>query len=197
MRVALLFPIRNYEKKIPEILLELNNKIQKDLSILGANHIDVRFPGLDYSYVAVNESKENSPKGRNILDALKNMQPPNFVIICDGSGKIPYEYITEIFQELVSDSNASCVMAHRVKHKSIDNFRYLVERFEVFSLKRYHNYSKEIPDGQCGLWAFRCGEIQVNEKYEEIEKYLLRISTDDSKTSHDDPYQGSNHPLSL
>src|SRR3989344_1120598 len=124
MRVALLFPIRNYEKKIPEITLELNNKIHKDLTILGANHIDVRFPGLDYSYVATNESKENSPKGRCILDALKNMpQTPNFVIICDGSGKIPYGYISEIFQELISNSAISCVMAHRVRHKAIDGFR--------------------------------------------------------------------------
>ncbi|MBI1935705.1 hypothetical protein HYS31_04660 [Candidatus Woesearchaeota archaeon] len=165
MRIALLFPIRNYEKKIPDITLELSNKIHKDLTILGANHIDVRFPGLDYSYVATNQSKEISPKGRMILDALNNMpQPPNFVIICDGSGKIPYSYISEIFQELISDSNLSCVMAHRIKHKAIDSFRYLIERFEVFSLMRYHNYPNKIPDGQCGLWAFRYGKLDSNGK---------------------------------
>lgn len=169
MRIALIFPIRKHEHKYIEIVGLLNKKIHNDLKTLGADHIDVKFPGLDYNFVANNESKEPMPKGKGILDSLKNMpQPPDFVIVCDGSGKIPYTYVSDIFQELVSDRNVASVMANRGKFKAIDNFRYLLERLEIFFLRKYHKHSKIIPDGQCGLWAYRYGKLNLNGKEEEI-----------------------------
>jgi len=53
-------------------------------------------------------------------------------------------------------------MANRTENKAIAVLRYAIERFEVFSLKKYHEHNGEILDGQCGLWGYRYGDIYVN-----------------------------------
>jgi len=169
MNVVCIFPVTNNSENIPKILLEFKEKIAPKLTILGAENPEIRFAGTEYVFVGINKTLEGQPKGEGILGCLKNyLNLPDFVIVCDGSNAIPYHYIISIFQELVSDSTMSCVMASRGKNKAISEERFLIEEFEIFILKKYHNHKKEILDGQCGLWAFRTGKLNVNGSEKEI-----------------------------
>ncbi len=163
MRVVCIFPITNNIQNAPNIIEEFKNSIYQRLRILGATEVEFKFAGTEYIFVPINETLEGQPKGKGILQCLKNTPTlPDVVICCDGSGKIPYSYIPDIFQEISSDSSVACVMANRVGNKAITPSRYLIERFEIFSLKRYHKSQKEIPDGQCGLWTYRAKPIKIN-----------------------------------
>ena len=170
MRVAVLIPIRGYEKNFYKLFSESIPKVVKNLKLLGATEIHIRYAGIDtYFFPSTNETHEKEPKGKGIIGSLRSIpEPPHFVIVCDGSEKIPLAYIPDVFQELISDSTLSAVMACRGEHKAISKFRYLVERFEVFSLKRYHKYDNIIPDGQCGLWGYRYGKIKINDSEVQI-----------------------------
>jgi len=117
----------------------------------------------------VNEELKGDPKGKCVIECLKALPDVNYAIMCDGSGKIPYEQVVDIFRFLISDSRLACVMGNRIRNKSISNERYLIERFEVFLLCKFFKHDKPIPDGQCGLWGFKIGEIKTdNSKYEKI-----------------------------
>ena len=117
----------------------------------------------------IKKTWEGKNKGEGIIGCLKNLPNcPHYVIICDGSGKIPYNYIVDIFQELVSDSNIHCVMSNRKGNKSIELFRYLIERFEIFFICKYLKFIEEVPDGQCGLWGYRAVRINIDGIDEEI-----------------------------
>ena len=162
MKVVCIFPITNNADKMPDILKQFKLHVAPGLQFLGASNPEIKFAGTDYVFVAADQMLEGEPKGKGILECLKNVPTgADYVICCDGSHKIPYKYIVDIFQALVSDSKIVCVMANRVGNKGIDNFRYLIERFEIFALCKYHNYSLQIPDGQCGLWGYKLGEINV------------------------------------
>lgn len=163
MNVICIFPITNNIQQAPLIMNEFKDFISKRLSILGATKVEIKFAGTEYVYVPINETLEGQPKGKGILQCLKNTpENPDVVICCDGSGKIPYSYIPDIFQEITSDSSIVCVMTNRVGNKAISPCRYLIERFEIFSLKRYHKSQKEISDGQCGLWAYKAKPQKTN-----------------------------------
>jgi hypothetical protein len=183
MNVVLIFPITNNSENLPKILSEFKNEIAPKLTILGAESIEIKFAGTDYIFVGTNKTLEGQPKGEGVLECLKNCaNPPDIVIVCDGSNAIPYHYIVSIFQELISDSGICCVMANRGENKSITEERFLIETFEIFILKKYHNHIKDISDGQCGLWGYRAGifningcskEIKLSAKSYEIELDLL------------------------
>lgn len=170
MNVVLIFPVTNNSENQPKILSEFKEKIAPKLNMLGAEMIEIKFAGTDYVFVGLNKTLEGKPKGEGILECLKNCAnpPPDFVIVCDGSNAIPYHYIVPIFQELISDSSICCVMANRGENKSITEERFLVETFEIFILRKYHNHIKDIPDGQCGLWGYRAGKLNVNGCQKEI-----------------------------
>jgi len=169
MKVICVFPITNNTHNIPLILGIFRLEIAPQLILLGATDLEIKFPEIDYKYVETNQSLKGGTKGKGIVDCLKNTNiSPDIVIICDGSNKIPYIYIINIFQELISDSSIYCVMANRKNNKSISDFRYLVERFEVFALKKCFDFKNEIPDGQCGLWAYRHGKLNINSHPKEI-----------------------------
>ena len=36
-------------------------------------------------------------------------------------------------------------------------------------IRRYFNYEKDISDGQCGLWGYKFGKLNINGCYKEIE----------------------------
>lgn len=155
--------------------------IAPSLKKFGVN-IDIKFAGTDYRFISTGESIPiGSKKGEGILECIKNCtSPPEFVIMCDGSGAIPYKYILEIFQELTSDSSIYGVMANRGKNKSISEERLLIERFEIYVLKKHYDYKKSIPDGQCGLWGYRTSiknnsgeKIKLTAKSYDIELDLL------------------------
>ncbi|MDO8511386.1 MAG: hypothetical protein Q7S55_04430 [Nanoarchaeota archaeon] len=161
MKVVCIFPITGNSTKYPEILECFQKIIGPQLSILGVEQPEIKFAGTDYTYVPINSFLQGKPKGKGIIEVLKNMPtPPDFVIVCDGSGKIPFENILEIFKVLTSDSSVHCVMANRVGNKAISDFRYVIERFEISVLCRYFKHSREVTDGQCGLWGYRHGNIQ-------------------------------------
>ncbi len=170
MKVVCIFPIVNNEKNIPTIIEKFRDFIAPQLSILGATNIELKFAGTDYVFVRTNQVLEvPKGKGEGILDCLKNVAiVPDFVIACDGSGAIPFEDIVDIFEVLVSDSSMACVMANRIGNKSINDSRYLIERFEIFSLIKLFNHKKGIPDGQCGLWGYRHGKLKINDTETEI-----------------------------
>ncbi len=172
MNIVCVFPVSgDNEKNIPDILKEFNEKIIKSLWTLGGENVQLRFAKDDYVYVKPNENieKQQIPKGESILRCLIGCSPiPDCVIMCDGSGAIPYENIIQIFQELISDSRICCVMASRGKNKAISPERFLIEEFEVFLLQEHFRHDREILDGQCGLWAFRNGELKINGDKQEI-----------------------------
>jgi hypothetical protein len=171
MKTACIFPIVNNEEKIPDILTSFKKTVGPQLCKLGASgQPELKFPGLDnYYYVPVNQEIEKPEKGESILSCLSNcVSFPEVVIVCDGSGKIPYEYMSNIFKELISDSSICCVMANRKGYKAIDDFRYLIERFEVFCLVHFLNHPVNIPDGQCGLWCYKTGKLNINGISQEI-----------------------------
>jgi len=169
MKVVCIFPVTGIPQNIPDILSKFEKKIAPGLCAFGAIKPEIKFAGTDYVFVPNEESLSGESKGKGILDCLKNLSKlPDFVIACDGSGKIPYEHIVDIFQELTSDSKTCCAMAKRGENKAISDFRYLIERFEIFTLKKYHNYEGEILDGQCGLWGFRYGKIDIDGGEKEI-----------------------------
>ncbi len=169
MNVVLIFPVTNNSKNIPSILSEFRGNIAPKLIVLGAEKIEIKFAGTNYIFVRTNQSLEGQPKGQGILECLKNYAYPiDYVIMCDGSGAIPYNYLIPIFQELVSDPNIHCVLANRGKNKAINEIRYLIEGFEVFILKKFHNHQREIPDGQCGLWGYKAGKLNINDSQKEI-----------------------------
>lgn len=161
--------MRKYEKNYPDISGYLKKSLHNELTLLGFDHIDVKFLGIDYTYVGTNDQIEGNPKGKAIIDALRNLQhTPDIVMVCDGSGKIPFTNIPRIFEELLSDSSLAAVMINRVGNKWISQYRNLIERFEVFSLKKVHLHIKDIPDGQGGLWAYRYGKLNCDGKEDEI-----------------------------
>ena len=128
MKVACLFPITNNAKQYPQILEYFSKEIKPQLTLLGATDGAITFPGSDYTFVATNETLEGKPKGKGIIGSIKNLATkPDVVIVCDGSGKIPYKYVLDIFQELTSDSSICCVMANRGENKAIGLFRYLID----------------------------------------------------------------------
>lgn len=169
MKVVCIFPITNNERNIPIIIEKFRDFLGHQLSILGATSIELKCPETDYIFVGTNQTLQGKPKGQGILECIKNCDiPPNFVIVCDGSGAIPFEYIVDVFKVLVSDSSMACVMANRRGNKSINDSRYLIERFEIFSIIKLFNHKKEIPDGQCGLWGYRYGKLKINDTETEI-----------------------------
>ena len=115
MMVVCLFPVTNNIDNAPLILNKFKTEIAPKLEILGATNIEIRFPGTNYVYVGTGKTLEGQPKGKGILESLKNCSiKPEYVLVCDGSGKIPYNYIIDIFRVLVSDSNIQCVMTNIV-----------------------------------------------------------------------------------
>ena len=169
MNVVCIFPITGNHENIAKIMLEFKETIGPQLKILGATQLEIKFAGNEYVYVGTNQTLEGPPKGKGILQCIRNCPtPPNVIISCDGSNKIPYSYIINIFQEIVSDYNLCCVMANRKGNKAISEFRYLIENFEIFILRKYYNHNRIIPDGQCGLWAYKYGKLNLNGDKKEI-----------------------------
>ncbi len=170
MYVLSIFPITKNEKNIPLILEEFKQTIAPTLHKLGAEKIEIRFPPPDYTYVPSEGALLGTTKGKGILDVLKNTPvKPDYILVCDGSGKIPYSKTIEMFRELVSDSSINCIMANRIgQNKAISPIRYFIECWEVYLLRSHFNYQKEIPDGQCGLWGFYAKEIKGEKDKTEI-----------------------------
>jgi len=168
MNVVCIFPVTHHLEKAPLILKKFRETIEPQLRILGAINIEIKFPGTDYVFVGTDQVLAE-PKGKGILECLKNCAiPPNFVVVCDGSGAIPFEYIIAIFEVLISDSSMACVMANRQSNKAINDSRYLIERFEIYSITKLFNHKEEILDGQCGLWGYRYGKLKINDTETEI-----------------------------
>jgi len=138
---------------------EINDSILPALVRLGLNqnNFGVSFTPINYSFAPNNPTPYNVPKGTGIRAIIDYTLPPEttHVICCDGSNKLPFRYIKDIFQELISDSSSLCVMANRKGDAAISDERLLVERFEIFSVTTYFEYKKELPDGQAGLWGYR------------------------------------------
>ena|GEM_PF-1841806 len=172
MRVICIFPITNNDRRLTEILKAFQTVIAPGLVKLGADPAEIKFVGNDYIYVEKDGALSGLPKGKAVvgaLGALKNVsEKPRIVICCDGSGKIPYRYIVDIFRELTADSSTHCVMANRINNKAISPTRYIIERFEIYALIRLFEYPGQVPDGQCGLWAFRNGPLDCNGSQKEI-----------------------------
>ena len=169
MKVVCIFPITNVSENYPKILSVFKEKIATGLDSLGAKDVEIKFAGTDYIFVSTNQTIKGKQKGEGILECLKNCgESPDCVMVCDGSGAIPYEYIVELFQEIISDLSICGVMANRIENKAISEERYFIERFEIFILKKYYNYPNELPDGQCGLWGYRAGKICANGNHKEI-----------------------------
>lgn len=164
MNVVCIFPITYHPENYFEIVTYFTEKIVPKLNILGAR-AEIKFAGTDYIFVPTNQSisMQGQQKGEGILECLKNCGDiPDCVIVCDGSGAIPYDYIVDLFQELVSDLSICGVLANRGKNKAISDERFLIEQFEIFTLKKYHNYTDNIPDGQCGLWRYKTSPKCIN-----------------------------------
>jgi len=165
MNVVCIFPITDNSERYFEILTIFKEKIVPQLAILGAEAIEIKFAGTDYVFVPTNQVKSQygKQKGEGILECLKNCgNRPDCVIVCDGSGAIPYTYIIDLYQELVSDLSICGVLANRIKNKGITDERFLIEQFEIFALKKLYNYNANIPDGQCGLWGYKTGDYCIN-----------------------------------
>ena len=143
MDLVCIFPITANESKLPDILKLFEAKIAPRLYVMGAN-IEIKFPAPDYVYVPALGSLKGTTKGKGILDVLKNTPiPPDYAIMCDGSGKIPCKKVVDVFAGLIADSSINCVMAERVgTNKAISSLRFLIERWEVFILKHYFKYKK-------------------------------------------------------
>ena len=169
MNLVCIFPVTNNPENMSLIIKKFKDVITSQLNILGATNVEIKFAGTDYVFVGTDQVVEGKPKGQGILECLKNCAiNPHFVVVCDGSGAIPFEYIVDIFKVLISDSSMACVMANRKSNKSINDSRYLIERFEIFSILKLFNDKKEIPDGQCGLWGYRYGKLKINDTETEI-----------------------------
>src|SRR3989339_1857247 len=171
MHVACIFPVGADPKKQFVILEVLEKKaIARNLNELGASPLELRFPPAYYTYVPSSGSIDPSAlkKGEGILEVLRSIPDTlDYVIVCDGSGKIPYEKIVDVFSELVS--NSTCVMAERDgDNKAISEIRFLIERWEIFVLKHFFNHPKEIADGQCGLWGYYAKEMVVGDERKKI-----------------------------
>ena len=121
-----IFPSVSYEDKIPDILKTFHSTINPALKGLGATNVSFTFAGLDYTFVETGGEFHGKPKGQAIIDALRNLTfQPDFVIICDGSVKIPLQHIPNVFTLLISDSSVAAVMGARADSKLISSFRYL------------------------------------------------------------------------
>lgn len=170
MKVACIIPVVNCKKNIPYIDDQLNDLVLPAITKLGATGvITVKYPGADFNYIVVNQMAENIPKGKIIIDSIKGCaEVPDIVIVCDGSKKIPFKYIIDIFRTLVSDVAISCVMANRGENKNITKDRWLIERFEVFTICKHFGHKNKISDGQCGLWTYKHGKIKIDGVEKEI-----------------------------
>lgn len=105
-----------------------------------------------------------------------------FFICCDGSGKIPFQYVTELATKL-DDSEATCIVSKRGSEKGIPDVRYAIERFEMSLLFNNPSVVNKL-DGQTGLWGFnmtKCPEISLTSDGYEVElEFLLRIRQSES-----------------
>ena len=188
MRVFCIFPCTNHEDKIPKILKIFHLNIAPKLKSLGSTKTNYSFGPLNYEYVETDQTSRGDGKGKGIIKSVHNLdENPDVVICCDASGAIPYEKIIGIFTRLISDSSICCVMTNRIGNKSIIPIRYLVERFEIFAIQTLHEHDTKILDGQCGLWCYRHGKIDVNGEEKEIKltakKYDIEIDLVDEVLS--------------
>lgn len=174
MKVLCIFPVGGrYQGNRGDITERFAKFIQPKLMQLGANNVSFSCPPAPENYPTIktetNSLNSKTPKGQLIRACIQGLsEKPDVVIMCDGSGKISYEKVVDVFQELTSGVDMCCVMSNRVGDKCISESRYLVERFEVSVIAKINNHHKIIPDGQCGLWGFRCGKIQNNGDEKEI-----------------------------
>jgi len=75
-----------------------------------------------------------------------------FIILIDGSGKIPYAQVEDILHGLVNGSPV--VMGCRVDGNwTKDENRLIAEEYEKFIIENF--FGVELPDTQCGCWGFR------------------------------------------
>jgi len=164
MDVLCIFPLSNNYEKLKDIIDCFIREIAVNLAPPCTN-VHIITPNPDYQYVGVGDIVPISkPKGQFIIDAIKSSSPQiDYVLMCDGSGAIPYKYTIDIFQALISDPKIHCAMIERIgQNKAISKERFLIEKFEVFSLKKFFGYAEDIPDGQGGLWGFYRREIEKN-----------------------------------
>jgi len=169
MQVVCIFSVTGVRNNIPDILRAVKEEINPGFTDLGYPPPEIKFPKETYVYVGVDKTIAGPPKGHGIIDSIKNCaNVPDCVIACDGSNAIPYGYIIDIFKGIISEANMHCVMANRMEKKGIVAPRFLIERFEIHVIKECCGYELDIPDGQCGLWAYRYGKLHVNDIETEI-----------------------------
>lgn len=111
--------------------------------------------GMKVSYRLDGDSRP--PKGFTITHLLKSASlidsKVDYLIYCDGSGRIPFEQCLTILKEL-QKKEVPCILANRVPWRSgISEPRKIIEEFESWIVCNKFNI-KEIPDLQCGLWGF-------------------------------------------
>ena len=62
MKVICIFPVYENSDNISDLVNNYALSIGKELKVLGATQVEFKFPGIDYTWVAVNETLEGTPK---------------------------------------------------------------------------------------------------------------------------------------
>ncbi len=111
--------------------------------------------GAKFSYKLVEGAKP--PKGFNVTHILKSGHlldcKPDYIIYCDGSGRIPFENCIRLLNELKKRENL-CILSERTPWRaSIPPIRQCIEQFESYVVSKIFG-SDEVYDLQCGLWGF-------------------------------------------
>lgn len=115
--------------------------------------------GMKVSYKLTNTSKP--PKGFSLTRLIRNAYlfktKPDYIIYCDGSGRIPFEQCLTVLKEL-QKKEVSHVFSNRVPWRSgIPKHRKIVEEFESWIVCKQFKI-KDTLDLQCGLWGFLYSE---------------------------------------
>ena len=122
--------------------------------------------GLKISYKLSEGAKPG--KGFNVTRLINgaNQLPikPDYIVYCDGSGRIPFKYCLALMENL-QKKDISCIFAHRTPWRGgITQERQVIEEFESNFVCK-HFKIKHTQDFQCGLWSLKypdCSGMQIN-----------------------------------
>lgn len=183
--IAILFvgvPTEEVTRRISDLNRTILPKICTELGIWstlfpveekGFSEFNYDMQGLKFSGKILPSSKPS--KGFLIYNFIKSMaslqSPPNYLVFCDGTGRIPFENLYRILSFL-SEKPVECVITKRNPWRGgIHPVRQKIEEFESWLVSDRFKIPV-VYDLQCGLWGYdfdACSDLRFGANGYEVE----------------------------
>lgn len=156
--IQILISFMGYADKKKDIINKINSDVLPVLNRMGFQNVKILPLDSDFIYTKRGKTisfSDGVPKGICVKEGIQRAideNDPKYIIFLDGSGKISPDTIID-FIEAFYDKKCDVILGERKGNKGITKERYSIEKFELFILEEKYNCN--LPDGQCGCWAFK------------------------------------------